>query len=338
MAARGMVPLPPADQLAVLYQLSLDAEAAISQAARATASGLPERLLAGSLADPGLDPRVLDLFATLCGAKPALVAVLLLNPAVGDATVASLAERGDAGQTDQIAQNEQRLLRHPEIIAALYLNPRARKSTVDRVVELAVRNNVRVPGLAAWDEVAAAIAGAKPATAEVEAMFAAAAEALIGEDGVELEQAADGEVIIPEAKKPALEKMFLLPINDKIRLASMGNAFARASLIKDPIKIVALAVIKSPGIRDTEIEKYVKMPAVCGDVIEYISNRQGWTKDYKVKLALCFNPKTPMSSSSKLLPSLQEKHLKELSKARGIPSVLAAQAKRLLQARMPGGK
>ncbi|MCX5743273.1 MAG: hypothetical protein NT062_12335, partial [Proteobacteria bacterium] len=38
MAARGALPLPPADQLAVLYQLSLDGEVTIANAARATAT------------------------------------------------------------------------------------------------------------------------------------------------------------------------------------------------------------------------------------------------------------------------------------------------------------
>jgi len=65
MAARGMAPLPPADQVSVLYQLSLDADAALSAAARSTATGLPEKLLAGALGDAKLDPRVLDFFAQL---------------------------------------------------------------------------------------------------------------------------------------------------------------------------------------------------------------------------------------------------------------------------------
>ena len=43
MAARGLVPLPPADQLAVLYQLSLDADSNISNAAL-TAGRLSDKL------------------------------------------------------------------------------------------------------------------------------------------------------------------------------------------------------------------------------------------------------------------------------------------------------
>jgi hypothetical protein len=44
-------------------------------------------------------------------------------------------------------------------------------STIDRVVELAVRNQVRVPGLAAWDEVARALQGSQEANPQHEAAF-----------------------------------------------------------------------------------------------------------------------------------------------------------------------
>jgi hypothetical protein len=44
-------------------------------------------------------------------------------------------------------------------------------STIDRVVELAVRNQVRVPGLAAWDEVARALSGTIAMDPEDDARF-----------------------------------------------------------------------------------------------------------------------------------------------------------------------
>jgi len=47
MAARGMAPLPPADQISVLYQLALDGDAALATSALTTAAGMPEKLLAG---------------------------------------------------------------------------------------------------------------------------------------------------------------------------------------------------------------------------------------------------------------------------------------------------
>jgi len=194
MAARGLMPLAPADQVAVLYQLSLEGESNVSLSARATAAGLPEKLLAGTLAAPTIDARVLDFFAQLIADKPAVFDAIALNPTVADQTIATLAGRAGSREVDQIAQNEQRLLRHPEIIAAMYMNRRARMSTIDRVVELAVRNNVRVPGLAAWDELARALVGGGASTAADDTAF----EAVIGaRDDSEL-TSGDAEQALPE--------------------------------------------------------------------------------------------------------------------------------------------
>lgn len=159
MAARGLMPLPPRDQLMVLFQLALDSDESLAQAARATAGGLPDKLVVGALVDPTMPPNVLEFFGELAIDKPAVFEAVVLNATTADPSIARLASRAGAGGVDLIANNEQRLLRHPEIIAAMYMNRRARMSTIDRVIELAVRNQVRVPGLAAWDEVAKALSG-----------------------------------------------------------------------------------------------------------------------------------------------------------------------------------
>ena len=52
-----------------------------------------------------------------------------------------------------MATNEVRLLRTPAIVGALYMNPRARMFTVDRLVELAARNSAADPGIPRWDDV-----------------------------------------------------------------------------------------------------------------------------------------------------------------------------------------
>ncbi|HMG21115.1 MAG TPA: hypothetical protein VK607_07365, partial [Kofleriaceae bacterium] len=199
MAARGLLPRAPADQIAVLYQLSLDTESTLAQLARATAAGMPDKLLAGTLAAPTTDPRVLDFFAQLIADKPAVFDAIALNPAVADQTLATLAGRAGSREVDQIAQNEQRLLRHPEIIAAMYMNRRARMSTIDRVVELAVRNNVRVPGLAAWDEVARALTGGGASSAATDdTMF----DAVIGVRDDSALTTGDAEQAPPEDEDP----------------------------------------------------------------------------------------------------------------------------------------
>ena len=338
MASRGMLPLPPADQLAVLYQLSIDSDTTLADAARNTAAGLPEKLLAGSLADPSLDPRVLDLFALLHVEKPAVFDALVQNPAIADETVTVLASKGGSREVDMIATNEQRLLRHPEIIAAMYMNRRARMSTIDRVVELAVRNNVRVPGIACWDEVARALTGHGPAS-EDDDVFAAAAEQVTGDDTPlttgDPDQVPDENDPTQDVEVPAIRN---LSVPGKIRLAQLGNAFARAELIRDPLKIVAMAAIKSPGVTEIEAARYARNQTLADDVIRYIAQKREWTKMYGIKISLCKNPKTPIPDAAKFLPFLREKDLVLLSKSKGVPSALVAQCRKLLMARGGGAK
>jgi hypothetical protein len=422
MAARGLLPLAPADQVAVLYQLSLEPESNLAQSARSTAAGIPEKLLAGTLAAPTTDPRVLDFFAQLIADKPAVFDAIALNPTVADETIATLAGRAGSREVDQIAQNEQRLLRHPEIIAAMYMNRRARMSTIDRVVELAVRNNVRVPGLAAWDEVARALTGEATASGSgvtddtaFDAVMGARddselttgdAEQAPLEDDDPVESRASSRLLelhisrppaatvrVPlrrtrmtvgsaptsDAKLADVPPQWLvvehedratitvvrtgerhqlsvnqaamidgvkvglanipfrdLPIPAKIRAATLGDAFIRGEAIRDPLKLVAVAAIKSPGVTDIEAARYARNQALAEDVVRYIAGNRNWTKLYGVKVSLCRNPKAPIAETARFLPFLRQKDLQNLSKSKGVPSAVAAQARKMLTQR--GGK
>jgi hypothetical protein len=351
MAARGLAPLPrPRDLLSVLYQLGLDTDPAIREAAQRTARELPDRVLTGALEDPALDPRVIDRFAPDVLDRPALLHRVILNPATADSTMADLAGAVDAAGVDLIAQNEERLLREPEIIAAMYKNRLARMSTVDRAVELAVRNQIEVPGIPAWDEVVAAVLGKakQPETrsaAEDDALFAQAA-AVMAEDeprpaAATASTAAEGEEgetgpepdIEAQARKAAKVPINKMSIPMKVRLATLGNAFARSQLIRDPLRVVALAAIKAPGVTDGEVAKYASNQALSDDVIHYIADRREWTKLYNVKLSLVQNPKTPMQASVRFMSHLREKDLRNVSRSKSVPTAVAAQARKLLSAR-----
>ena len=349
MASRGLVPLPPADQIAVLYQLSIDADQGLAMSARATAVGLPDKLLSSALADANVDARVLDLFAELVGSKPAAFDAIAGNASTADETIAHLVASAGAREIDRIAGNEQRLLRHPQIIAAMYTNKQARMSTVDRAVELAVRNNVRVPGLAAWDEIERALKGepAPPPTPASDALFAEVAEAATQADDSALTQGdadavADAPDDAPQAAEPVVEEkkklISELSVPAKIRLAMLGNAFDRAALIRDPLKLVSSATIKSPAVTEFEAANYARNSSLSEDVIRYIANKREWTKLYGTKVALCRNPKTPIPDAMRLMPFLRDKDIDRLIKSKGVPSAIVAQARKLMMQRRGGKK
>jgi hypothetical protein len=337
-----MAPLPPLDQVSVLYQIALDADQNLAKSAKDTAAKLPDSILAGALVNPSLDARVIDFFALHCANRPPVFDALVSNASIADETLATMAAKLGAREVDRIASNEQRMLRHPQIIAAMYMNKHARMSTVDRAVELAVRNNVRVPGLAAWDEIARALQAEKPqASPEVDTLFAVAADAVTNDD-TKLTQG-DGERVREqdELEQEALAQTEDLPIDKlsvpaKIRLATLGDAFARSRLIRDPMRMVAMAAIKSPGVTEFEAGRYASNHSLSEDVIRYIASNRGFTKLYGTKYALCRNPKTPISESMRILPFLREKDLIVLSKSKGVPSAIVAQAKKLMMQRRGG--
>ena len=352
MAARGLAPLPdPVDLVSVLYQLSLDAEARLREAASASFAALPEVILSGALANPKLDPRIIDLIAARATSSPALFEKVVLAGGTADVTIADLAARAAAREVDLIAQNERRLLRCPEIIAAIYVNSRARMSTVDRAVELAVRNNVKVPGIAAWDELARHLLGgpgtakdpvAPMAAADADALFSRVAHAAAAVDDsaitsgdVEAMSAEEAAAVAAAAEVDEDPKVPIaqMTVPMKIRLAMIGNAFARAILVRDPIRIVALAAIKSPAVKDMEIARYAGNNALSDDVIKFIAKRREWTRLYGVKLSLVQNPKCPIPDAIRMMPHLREKDLRVIARSKGTASAVVANARKLVIAR-----
>ena len=337
MAARGLAPLSdPVDLVSVLYQIATEPGGAMAADAERSAKDVPERVLAGALADPRLDARVLDFFAArVVSDREDLLELVVQNPSVSGDTVAALAGRGSEKLVDLIAENEERLLAHPAVIASMYTNRAARMSTVDRVVELAVRNKVKVHGIAAWDEIANAMLSSDkpPPSEDADRLFAQAAKAVSEREErgelVEVDDEGDGE-----RKEIPISQM---TVPAKIRLATLGNPFVRSVLIRDPIRPVAMAAVKAPGVSDSEAVKYASNTSLNEDVVKYIANRREWTKLYSVKLALVQNPKTPLPSSMRLMQHLRERDIRQISRSKGVPSALAAQAKKLIMQRR-GGK
>jgi hypothetical protein len=344
MAARGMLPLSkPAELATVLFQLAVT-DPAVASAAQATADGMPEKVLAGALTDLEIDPVVLDWLAPRARKVPALFEALVLNPRIADETVVALAGDGGAREVDLIASNEQRMLRCPDIIAAMYANPQARMSTVDRAVELAVRNNVKVSGISAWEELVRVIGGGgsgggstdgdavfTQALAGVASVADAAIVAKSTEEAVEIPEDAEEDV---DEKDVPIRKM---SVPAKIRLATLGNAFARSLLVRDPVRLVAIAAVKAPGVTELEAAKYAGNHSLDTDIIRYVAQRRDWTRLYGIKKSLCLNPKTPIAESSKMLIHLRDNDIRMILKSKGVPSAVVAQARKLI-AQRSGGK
>jgi hypothetical protein len=118
-------------------------------------------------------------------------------------------------------------------------------------------------------------------------------------------------------------------VSEKIKFALTGNKEARGILVRDPNKMVAVAVAKSPKIQLPEIEGIAKSRNVCEDVLREIADTKAWMKVYSVKLNLVGNPKTPVPIALKLLSQLRELDLRRLGKSKEVSAIVQDQARRL---------
>ncbi len=339
MAARGLVPMGPKDLVTALYQLSLDADTKIAEMAKGTAEGLPDNILGAALGD-ALQPLVLHFFAAHILDRPALIEKLLLNRATHDQTLIYLATKLGERELELLASNQERLLRCPAIIEALYFNRQARMSTVERLLEMAARNGLNLNQIPQFKEIAAGILGGKiqkRSEEEAAAMDAAFAEVLAEDDGeigeMEMDAAeGEGEGIeedVPGGKKR--KKISEMTIMEKVRLASVGSSADRAVLIRDANRTVSMAAIESPAISDQEVARFASNRSLGEEVIRVIANKKEWHKNYQVKVSLVNNPKCPVSHSMHFLPHLRPNDLRALVRSKNIPSALVNAAKEMLR-------
>ena len=138
-------------------------------------------------------------------------------------------------------------------------------------------------------------------------------------------------------RKAAVIDFGKLKLFEKIRLATLGNAFCRQTLLRDSNRLVAMAAIRSPGITDLEVIRAAGNRAVSEDVIRYIANSKEYLKLYPVKLSLVGNPKCPLALTLKMLPTLRPEDLKNIARSKNVPNALSTAARKLSTARNPAG-
>ena len=356
MAAKGLAPgLKPGETLAVICALSLGTDAH-AEVARKTLAALPLPLLNGALAT-AVQPGVLDLIGPIYAKDANLSEKILHHRSTLPSTVAAMAALCSEGVSELIATNETLLLAHPTIIEKLYLNKNTRMSTADRILELAVRNNVDCPGIPAFEQAKRAIAGELIAEPSDEPNFddsqfndaqKVAKEIVLaeGEDTHALDPETGKEEVVAKARPLHAVWADLRP-PAKIRLITLGciktyddkgeveeQGFDMKAIrmlgVRDPNPLVAVAALKGPGMSDSEVVRIAGMRNVSEDVLREIANSKEWTRVYQVKMNLVANPRTPFGHSSKFILHLRDNDLKTISKSKDVPGAVQTSAKQQL--------
>ncbi|HZU81535.1 MAG TPA: hypothetical protein VE987_01405 [Polyangiaceae bacterium] len=344
MAAKGVAPgLKPGEAITVVALLAESADAAIAAAASATLEKLPAPLLNGALAG-GVPAGVLAALAPRYATNAAVMEKLLAHAAMPAEAVAAVASMANEAVAELVATNEQRLLEHPEIIERLYLNKATRMSTADRILELAVRNDVELKGIPAYKEAAAAIrqeliAEPTPEPTPDDVLFSetdAAARTIPVDPAVEDTHRIDeetGDEIVDDRFMPLHARLGAMTVSQKIRRAMVGTAAERLLLVRDSNRLVAQSAIKSPGIQESEVVRISASRNVSEDVLRVIALDREWTRSHQIKLNLTQNPRTPFAFAAKLIPHLREHELKALARSKNVTGAVAQAARQQLSRR-----
>jgi hypothetical protein len=121
-----------------------------------------------------------------------------------------------------------------------------------------------------------------------------------------------------------------LSVTGRIKLAMRGTREQRATLIRDSNRLVAAAVLSSPKLTDSEVERFARMANVSEEVLRIIGTNRNWIKNYSIFSSLVRNPKTPPALSLRFVQRLVEKDLKLVTMDRNVPELLRLAARKLL--------
>ncbi len=317
MAARGALPLPPLDLATVLFALLHDPDAEVKDRARQSLAALPEGLLGTVVSSPA-HPALLSHLAHELAEQEPVLEKIALNPATDDDTIAFLATLHHRRVVDIVSNNQERMLRAPQIVDALGSNPLTGRAVIDRILSFLGLEGAEEeggPSEVSDDEAESAL------RAILGDELGSFARELIEESEEEGSQVAEGNLY------SLVQKMSVF---QKIKLARLGNKEARGLLIRDRNKVVAISAITNPKITESEVVGVAQSRNVNDEVLRIVARNREWTRSYAIKLALATNPKTSPSTAMQFVNFLQEKDLRSIMRSKDVPRPVAQHARRLL--------
>jgi hypothetical protein len=339
LAAKGVAPgMKPSEALLLLILLRDHAD--FGSVASETLRALPLPLLNGALAGP-LPAAVLEILALTYAQNAEIAGKILVHADVNAIAVLGMARIASEPVAEFIATNEERLLANPAIIEALYKNSATRMSTCDRIIELAARNGVDLPGISVYKEVVASLEGepipeptAEPgyddmAFAVCEQVAASIPPVPLGDD--HLESLLTDEVVIKQKVEEVKKRFEDLKTSAKIRIAlTTKSASVRNMALRDASPLVRKAAVNAEGFTEADAEAVAARKNAHEDVLRHIGMSTTLTRSHRVKVNLVMNPRTPTAIAQRFLSFLRDHELRSVASSRDVQGSIAAQAKQII--------
>jgi arsenate reductase-like glutaredoxin family protein len=367
-AARGVLPLPHADLLEVLVSFAGSDDAELASSARETLSGQDAHTLIASIKTNGVSRSVLDFYALQESTPKDVRESIVTNAKTPAATIVQFAKQtSDSDLIELISLNQQLLIQTPAIIDAIIANPHRTSEAERRAAETKREFFEKERGI---QQIAAELrAQGKEAAAEFveQAEFASDDDAIflaqfievpdsetddswLGLEYIEemyeetdaqrqaimskiLSELTADEADLSSERVSALNRIMRMGMKDRVKLAMKGDREARNILIRDPNRIVVLAVFNNPKITEQEIEKLAAMRTAPEEVLRSIANSRQWSRSYSVVHNIARNPRAPIANVLTILSRLQLKDLTALSGNKNVSDAVRRQALRLSQSR-----
>ena len=124
-------------------------------------------------------------------------------------------------------------------------------------------------------------------------------------------------------------KIAEMTVGKRIKLAYLGNTEARKLLLRDRNKTVAIAVVKSGRMSDSEAARASGNKNIPMEVLREISSNREFLRKYSVKVALVNNPKCPVSVAVSIVTQLHRGDLVALARNKNVSSVVSRLAKKI---------
>ena len=345
MAARGVLPgLKPGDIVTVVAVLAASDDATLAATARTTLEKLPPPMLTGALA-ADLPGSVIERLVEARPRELEVILAVLRMPRVTTAALEVLAQSADEQAGEMIATNEELMLRHPTVIEKLYLNKAVRMSTADRLIELAVRNNIEL-SIPAFKEASLAIMNELIPEPSEEPTFddvqfkqveALAQQVTLAENEDTHEVDEEGEEKVKQAVLPLHLELANSTVSQKIRRATLGTAAERLILVRDPNRLVSAAAAKSPALKENEACQISASRAVSDEVLRIIAQNRDLVRSYQVKINLVTNPRTPLTFASRLVQYLRDSDLRSLSRSKNVSAAVQQLVQQQLSRKQKAG-
>lgn len=179
-----------------------------------------------------------------------------------------------------------------------------------------------------------AFLGNPEVSSEIRAFFAARGIETSGKgterDEPLINDGADEAVEVPpnEDEAGTAQRLAQMNVLQKMKAAMNGRREERAILIRDPNRLVSVAVLSSPKVTDSEIESFARMTNVGEEVLRVIGTNRQWTKNYGVVAGLVRNPRTPVAISLTLMQRVNDRDVRMLATDRNIPEPIRMAARK----------